>query len=36
MVFKEVEFDENRYPMTYEEFEKRLLNSYLKTMMGIF
>ncbi len=34
MVFKEVEFDENRYPMTYEEFEKRIVELLLENYDG--
>ena len=34
MVFKEVEFDENRYPMTYEEFEKRVVELLLENYDG--
>lgn len=29
MKFKEVEFDENRYPMTYKEYEKRVVELFL-------
>ena len=28
--FKDIEFDENRYPMTYDEFEKRIIELFLE------
>jgi hypothetical protein len=34
MEFKEVEFDESRYPMSYEEFEKRVIELLLENYTG--